>query len=168
MIPGRRSKRDPATLQSGPSSVIPGPWVRYSSVSAPSWTRLLGPCADSDTKSVVKKYHSNHFQEPRGVHVGREFTGSDCLSILSLFIPSILPSTLLWLSSPCWFFIHLPALLSISAGSDLLCQTLYLPYGSLESGLPPQLGVCLGHPEMQAGRHFRVGISATGWFGPAG
>lgn len=168
MIPGRRSKRDPATLQSGPSSVTPGPWGHCSSVSAPSWTQLLGPCAGSDTKSVVKKYHSNHFQEPRGVHVGREFTGSDCLSILSLFSPSILPSTLPWLSSPCRLFIHPPALLSISAGSDPLRQTLFLPYSSLESGLPPQLGVCSGHPEMQAGRHFRVGIPATGWFRPAG
>lgn len=77
---GQESKRDPS-----------GTWGHYGSVSAPSWTRLLGPRADSNTKSVVTKYCSNHLKEPRGVHMGREFTGLDCLSVLSLFILSILP-----------------------------------------------------------------------------
>lgn len=68
------------------------------------------------------------------------------------------------------FFVDLPTFLSTSDGSDLMCQSLFLPYGSPEAGLLPcSWGMYLRHPEMQTGRPRAgvVGISVAGYFGPA-
>lgn len=60
----------------------------------------------SDTKVGGQEIPLKSFSGATRCSVGREFTGSDCLSLLSLFIPPILPSRPSWLSSPCRLFIH--------------------------------------------------------------